>query len=547
MSIRNLTPAPATGFWDIMVIRIADSIFRNLFYCLPMEQTFDASPVFLSLQDATIRRYAQPVLSELDWIIRCGQQWAVAGPAGSGKTTLLGAVAGKIPLGSGTMRYHFSKNESGEPESPWQRIALVPGSRSFSRISHAPDQYYQQRFHSMDSEDFPLTREFLLDADFTAGRETANHQSKQKLETIAAMLDIAYLLDRRVVKLSNGETKRVLIAKALLSKPALLLLDNPFVGLDTQSREMLRKALDNISRTGVQLILATAAEEIPPAITHVLELKKGGVAGMYSRVAFLAGWEVRKTDASGNGVAQHYQPESLLPVPTPAFRVAVQMKDVNITYGRVKVLENINWTVMAGEKWALLGPNGSGKSTLLSLVNGDNPQAYANDIILFDRKKGSGESIWDIKRQIGYVSPELHAYYPKSATCFEAVASGFGDTTRLQRKPTPAEAAVASAYLQLLDMEPLRDVPLRQFSAGEVRLVLVARALVKRPPLLILDEPCQGLDTAYKHRIKELLEITGSHPHQTMIYVTHYPDEIPGCVDKVLRLKEGRVESAGGR
>jgi molybdate transport system ATP-binding protein len=198
---------------------------------------------------------------------------------------------------------------------------------------------------------------------------------------------------------------------------------------------------------------------------------------------------------------------------------------------------------MAGEKWALLGPNGSGKSTLLSLINGDNPQAYANDITLFDRKKGSGESIWEIKRQIGYVSPELHAYFPKSATCFEAVVSGFGDTTRLQREPTPVEAAVASTYLQLLDMEILRDFPLRQLSAGEVRLVLVARALVKWPPLLILDEPCQGLDEQYKRRIKNLLEITGSYPHQTMIYVTHYPDEIPDCVDKVLRLREGRVDS----
>ncbi len=230
------------------------------------------------------------------------------------------------------------------------------------------------------------------------------------------------------------------------------------------------------------------------------------------------------------------QPETAAP-----FRIAVQMNRVSVRYGNVNILEHVDWTVRAGEKWALLGPNGSGKSTLLSLINGDNPQAYANDILLFDRKKGSGESIWEIKRQIGYVSPELHAYFPKSATCFEAVASGFGDTLHLGTQLTARQAEIADAYLHLLQLDALRDVPLWRLSAGETRLALVARALVKAPPLLILDEPCQGLDAQYGLRIRALLERTCAHPRQTLIYVTHYPQEIPGCVTRVLRLNGGKV------
>jgi molybdate transport system ATP-binding protein len=217
------------------------------------------------------------------------------------------------------------------------------------------------------------------------------------------------------------------------------------------------------------------------------------------------------------------------------------MNRVTVQYGGVKILENVDWTVRAGEKWALLGPNGSGKSTLLSLINGDNPQAYANDILLFDRKKGSGESIWEIKRQIGFVSPELHAYFPKSTTCFEAVASGFRDTLHLGTELTGRQTEIAEAYLHLLQLDALRDTPLWRLSAGETRLALVARALVKAPPLLILDEPCQGLDAQYGLRIRTLLERTCAHSGQTMIYVTHYAQEIPDCVTRVLRLDGGKV------
>ena len=497
---------------------------------------------FLSLQNATLRRSGGTVLTNVDWTVNYGQQWAVTGPTGSGKTTLLEVVAGKIPLGGGSIRYGFFEREKGDGHppvaaSPWAAIAYVPSGTAFTRLSNTPDRYYQQRFHSMDSDDFPTTRDYLLGSD-GVGVEPAPEGKARRLDRLAGLLRIGPLLDREVVKLSNGETKRVLITKALLQAPRLLLLDNPFTGLDATARQLLRDCLADLIGSGIHLILATVPGEIPPGITHVLRLA-GGRAEPLSREAF-AGMAMDQVPAMPMEEAPLFL--SLPPTKVPAFRVAVRMNGVNVQYGGVKILEDVHWTVAAGEKWALLGPNGSGKSTLLSLINGDNPQAYANDIVLFDRKKGSGESVWEIKRKIGYVSPELHAYYPKSATPFEAIASGFGDTLHGQGALSARQAETVAVYLHALQLEPLRDVPLWRLSAGEVRLALVARALVKAPPLLILDEPCQGLDESYQRRICTLLEGACTHPGQTLIYVTHYPAEIPDCVTRVLRLEAGRVK-----
>jgi molybdate transport system ATP-binding protein len=507
-----------------------------------MPLSLQTSP-FLSLQNATLRRSGGTVLTDVNWTVAYGQQWAVVGPTGSGKTTLLEAVAGKIPLGGGTLRYGFFEREKpdGSPPvtaSPGEAIAYVPAGTAFTRLSNTPDRYYQQRFHSMDSDDFPTTRDFLLEPD-GVGEEPAPAAKARQLDRLAGLLRIGPLLDREVVKLSNGETKRVLITKALLQSPRLLLLDNPFTGLDAAARQLLRDGLADLSGAGIHLVLATVPGEIPPGITHVLRLG-GGRAEPLPREAF----DAMATERVAPPADESPLPLSLpLPVEAPAFRIAVQMNGVNVQYGGSTILEDVHWTVAAGEKWALLGPNGSGKSTLLSLINGDNPQAYANDIVLFDRKKGSGESVWEIKRKIGYVSPELHAYYPKSATLFEAVASGFGDTLHLQGKLSARQTETVAAYLHGLGLEGLREAPLWRLSAGEVRLALVARALVKAPPLLILDEPCQGLDERYGRRIRTLLESTCTHPGQTMIYVTHYPAEIPGCVTQVLRLEAGRVKN----
>lgn len=191
---------------------------------------------------------------------------------------------------------------------------------------------------------------------------------------------------------------------------------------------------------------------------------------------------------------------------------------------------------------ALLGHNGAGKSTLLSLINGDNPQAYANDIVLFDRKRGTGESIWDIKGKIGFVSPELHQYFPTDNSCLQVIESGFYDTLGLFRPSSAQKAAIALRWMKLLELDAYMRKPLKNVSASAQRLVLLARALVKNPPLLIFDEPCQGLDAHQQQHFKHIVDAICKMGNTTLIYVTHYQHEIPDSVDRVLKLDKGLIQ-----
>jgi molybdate transport system ATP-binding protein len=217
------------------------------------------------------------------------------------------------------------------------------------------------------------------------------------------------------------------------------------------------------------------------------------------------------------------------------------MVNTSVVYNGRKVLDGINWEVKKGECWSVSGHNGSGKSTLLSLVNGDNPQAFANEIYLFDRKKGSGESIWDIKHKIGYVSPELHHYFEQGISCFNVVASGLFDTIGLFRQISASQRKTVEGWMELLKIQSFSQRLFSRLSNGEQRRVLLARALVKNPPLLILDEPCQGLDDTVSAGFISLINDICVQLQKTMIYVTHYESEIPPCITHSLKLEQGKI------
>jgi molybdate transport system ATP-binding protein len=209
---------------------------------------------------------------------------------------------------------------------------------------------------------------------------------------------------------------------------------------------------------------------------------------------------------------------------------------VVVKYGDVTILNRLDWTVRRGENWAIIGPNGSGKSTLLSLINADHPQAYANEIYLFGQRRGSGEDIWEIKKHIGMVSSELQIRYKHDITAHDVVASGFFDSTGLYRHLNREQRGQVQRWLDFFGIADLSDRIFTRLSYGERRMILLARAMVKSPELLILDEPCQGLDRKNRRLLLEMIEMIGQTTDTTLLYVTHFEEEIPSCVNRILRL-----------
>ncbi len=315
--------------------------------------------------------------------------------------------------------------------------------------------------------------------------------------------------DRPLVTLSSGELRKYQLRRALESGTKVLVIDNPYIGLDPQARKDLTRQLTELSATTTLVLVLSRVAEIPPFITHVVPVADGQM---------------------GEKVPLEVYLDAVLP---PA---VIRMRGVTISYGERMILDALDWTVREGEHWALTGANGSGKSTLLSLICADNPRAYACDIELFGRPRGSGETIWDIKRNIGYVSPELHRAFQVDAPALDIVASGLFDTEGLFRHPSGEQYACARRWMAEFGIEDLAEKPFLRLSSGQQRLCLVARAFVKDPRLYVLDEPLHGLDEPQRRRVKSLLDRFCGAPGKTLLMVTHYPEEYPACIEHSLTL-----------
>lgn len=461
----------------------------------------------------------------IDWQIKNGEHWAVVGPNGSGKTVLTDILLGKYALKTGEI---ICKDRDGKA-LPVSSVVKSVAFRDIYSIIDSQNSYYQQRWNKGDEQEIPLVKELVSAAD------------PLWLDTLLGWFGISELMDKEVNMLSSGELRKFLIVRSLLSRPRILILDNPFIGLDAASRTVLNNLLARLAELeNLQIVLVLSnPHDIPVAVTHILLVYNKRILPALSRTAFLddtglinslfrQAANIDTTLLKDNSGKQPY-----------SFEYAADMKNIHIRYGERTILKELNWQVRRGEKWALLGVNGSGKSTLLSLICGDNPQAYANDITLFDRKRGTGESIWDIKRRIGYVSPEMHLYYQKNVRCLDVVGSGFFDTIGLYRKCNPEQENLALEWMEAFNIGHLKDISFLNVSSGEQRLVLLARVFVKNPDLLILDEPLHGLDAANKKRVKKLIE-SFCDTDKSLIYVTHYEDEIPDIVDKRLVLTKNK-------
>jgi molybdate transport system ATP-binding protein len=490
------------------------------------------------LEEATVRLHGATILQNISFEVQQGEHWAVIGSQEKGRSTLLEVIAGNMPLVSGKVIYPFldqfqQKNPVQSPPSSWQKpVSLVSSRHAFSSLSRSEALFYQQRYNASAAEDTPTVGEYLA-----AVRSFAD-DPVWTLEKAVAALHLPHLLNRHLIKLSNGETRRVLLAEALLRNPAMLLLEKPLVGLDVQSRQNLNHLVSEIAQSGIAVIMTTSEDEIPDAITHIAVWNEEEPIYMMPREAHIKSGPTNREQ----GKTDIREIQSLLAdTAPPAFDVIVGMADVTVKYGEKTVLDQINWTVRQGERWALVGHNGAGKSTLLSLINGDNPQAYANNVTLFDRRRGSGESIWDIKQYLGFVSPELFQYFPGNQSCGQVVESGFYNSVGLQRESDPAKRIRVLRWMKLLQIEELAGKRFRNVSVSEQRLCLLARALVKNPTLLLLDEPCQGFDSVQQSRFKSLIDTICVNSSITLIYVSHYQHEIPNSVTKVLQLEHGNA------
>jgi molybdate transport system ATP-binding protein len=502
-----------------------------------------AGQPLILLDGVTLLSHGRTLFEGASWHIRTDERWALVGANGSGKSTLARALCGQVPVIAGQIIYRFSEREA----APYRRVALVSFRGQRDALNRKPS-FHQARWN-VGAADRSLPVAQYLSAGAVQHRspfqvveerpESAAFGTQR--QEVLKRLGIQALLAKDLTQLSSGERRKVSIARALLERPRVLILENPFTGLDTTSREVLERMVDQLAREGVSVILVTARlDEVPPSVSHVLLVHKGHIVAQGRRETVLAAVEPPPAIAPDQGSSSPANLQPRQPQPT-----LVRMRDVRVRYGAREILAGVDWTVRQGEHWALLGPNGAGKTTLLSLILGDHPQAYANDIVLFGTHRGSGESIWEIKEQIGWVAPELHLYYPAGTSCLDVVCSGFFDTIGVRLPCTMGQRAMAERWMKELGIRESAGKRFSELSESQQRLALVARALVKMPTLLILDEPCQGLDTLNQARVRHIVEVVARQSRTTVIYVTHEAHQLPSIVTHLLRLDRGRVTYCG--
>lgn len=477
----------------------------------------------ISVSNGVTRHPLYRMGKPVDFCLNAGEQLAVVGPNGGGKSILIDIIIGKYPLLMNEVEYDFSPSSSNLVSD---NLRYITFRDSYGDADGS--YYYQQRWNSQDMENIPVVGDLLPQC-----------KDEHLKESLYTLFRIEEMLQKPIILLSSGELRKFQLTKTLLSGPRVLIMDNPFIGLDAGTRDLLKSLLAELIKViGLQVILVLSkSDDIPDFITHVITVEN-----------MICGEKLPRSEYQGVCVPEKMlsdeKRQAILDMPYKdnLYKAAnvVKLNKVSIRYGERTILRELDWTVKCGEKWALSGENGAGKSTLLSLVCADNPQSYACDITLFDRKRGSGESIWEIKKHIGYVSPEMHRAYLKNIPAIDIVASGLHDSIGLYKRPKEEDRAVCLFWMDIFGVKQLADRSFLQLSSGEQRLVLLARAFVKDPELLILDEPLHGLDLYNRRLVKDVIETFCHRNDKTMIMVTHYKEELPACITDSLYLVRNR-------
>ena len=481
--------------------------------------TLHTPPAWLRLEQATLRLGGHLFFRGIDWEAREGEQWALLGANGAGKTALAGLATGRLHPAGG-------------------RVWLSPQIDPARDIGHISFEVEQQICEADARHDISEFLDSAVDQGTTAGALLESPRiAREAVAEAMRALNLEHLLGRGLRFLSSGERRRTLLGRLLLQCPAVAVLDAPFEGIDVHSRQlvdaMLAKLLAGPTRV---LLLTRRIEDIPPGITHVLVMEQGRIVASGPRD------EVLRNLATGATAAS--TAEMLPPLPDADADLIdsgdgplIEAVNLHARYGEQLVLDGVSLRLERGEHLCLAGPNGCGKSTLLALICGDNPRAYGQELRVCGRLRGSGEPVWELKRRFGIVSNALHLGYPKRTRVQDVVLSGFHDTLGLYQSSSAAETASARAWLEALGLAAQAGERFDALSFGAQRLVLIARAMVKGPPILILDEPCSGLDGPNRARVLSLIERIGASGRTHMLYVSHETDEMPRCITRRLEFR----------
>ena len=482
------------------------------------------------------------VLHGITWRLLPGEHWAVLGGNGSGKSTLLKLIRGELwpaPGSVGGRTYVLAGQKLTTAAGIKEQMPLVS--------PELQARYLQQ--------EWKLTGLQVVHSGFDGGDYVYRRLTAAELKRarrVAKLLEIEPLLPRDVQTLSTGELRKVLIARALVNSPPALVCDEICDGLDAPSRASLLAALERVARNGTQLLYTTHRnDEILSAITHRLVLKAGRII------------DRRKLSARerGNGIAKSTFREHPLAGrvadPRPGKREPagvnrlngervsaplIQIESADVFLERRRVLRNVNWSIRPGEHWAIVGANGAGKSTLLKLIAGDLHPALGGRVKRFSFT--AKNTLWELRRRIGFVSPEFQAGYREAITGADVIASGFFSSVGLMRKPSAAIRRQVEQLVARLGLESLARRQALRMSYGEFRRILLARALVHAPRLLIFDEPFDGLDASARREMAAVLWKT-AHQGVSLIVVTHHAADLPACITHVAELRAGRIIAQG--
>lgn len=502
-------------------------------------------------------------IKNLSWTMNEGEVWLIIGPNGGGKADFVKALsnAEKVRFVPSLQSESFYSNyfgDSVETVSLERAARLIQEERENDEseyieggvdIGRTGRVFIAEGVLGCVKKNTPLPEEFL-------------HLEENEAVKICG---IERILDRGIKYMSTGEIRRTLLARALISGKKLLVLSDPFAGLDVQSRTILLNFFNSIAQKMSEthtieepcsneqfphIILAMERwHEIPPAVTNVIEFSQKQVTFCGKKADYEKILEQRRLDekkseekekaAFSGALNQTLQETKVLQQDNQLNdEILVQMNNVNVGWGDNCVLKNLSWELKKGEHWLVRGPNGSGKTTFLELITGDNKQVFCNDVRLFGKKRGTGESIWDIKKQLGIVSYRLHVEYRMvgDTTLENVIISGFRDSIGLYEAATDVERAAAKKWLELGGFQGRENNTFGSLSYGEQRAILILRSAVKCPKILILDEPCHGLDEQYRKKILQLMEEIAQGGTTTLLHVTHDASEVLSCEKHILEL-----------